>query len=75
MFGSKVIDRRVRSRVLVTLKSGETFDGVLWEFDKTAIVLRNASELAATTNPDPSVTPIDGEFVVLVADVRFMQIP
>ena len=75
MFGSSVLNRRLRSRVLVTLKSGEAFDGVLWEADSTAYVLRNASLASPSTDPTPTTTTVDGELVVLVADVAYMQIP
>lgn len=75
MFGSAVLNRRIRSTVILTLKSGAAFQGVLFEADRTAYVLRNASLLEPTTNPDASVTPVDGELVVLAADVAYMQVP
>lgn len=75
MFGSGVLNRRVRARVVLTLKSGESFEGVLWEADATAFVLRNVTALSASTNPEPNVTPVDGELVVLSGDVAFIQIP
>lgn len=74
MFGSKVMNRRLRCKVLLTCKSGEAFEGVLYEFDRTAFVLRNVRAVAPSTNPDPAVTPIDGELLVLVDDVAFLQV-
>ena len=70
-----MLNRRLRTTVLLTLKTGEAFNGVLWEADKTAYVLRNASLASPSTNPTPEVTAVDGELVILVADVAYMQIP
>ena len=75
MFGSRVLGNRVRSRVLLTLKSGEAFEGVLWEADSHAFVLRNVTAFAESSTPDPTATPVDGELVVLAGDVAFIQIP
>lgn len=75
MFGSSVLNRRLRTTVLITLKSGEAFTGILWEADKLVFVLRNSSMASPTTNPSPEVSAVDGELVLLVADVAYMQIP
>ena len=74
MFGSAVLNRRLRSRVLLVLKSGDAFEGILWEADREAFVLRNVTATAESTNPDPIVSPFDGELVVLTADVAHVQI-
>lgn len=65
--------QRFRERVIVTTKSGDTFNGVLFSCDDKALVLRHASALGAgerSTN-----LPLDGEIIVLFADVSFIQRP
>ena len=67
-----VIKTRLHYRVVVTLKDGTAFHGVLWETDKQALVLRDAQAL-----PGDNQAPVgvDGELVVLWADVNYMQRP
>lgn len=70
---SKVLVQRFRERVIVTTKTGETFNGILFSCDEKALVLRHASALGAgerSTN-----LPLDGEIIVLFADVSFLQRP
>lgn len=64
---------RVRQQVVVTLKSQAAFRGVLFEADDRVLVLRNAEVLHAGQQIAP--TPVDGEIVLLVADVEFLQRP
>ena len=68
-----MLSARFRERVLVTVKSGETFDGILFSADKTAIVLRQAAAVGA--GEDKSNLPLDGELIVLLADVAWLQRP
>lgn len=63
-----VLRSRTVRAVIVTLKSGSSFKGVLWQHDAQAIALRNVQLLS----PD-APTPVDGELVVFVADVDTMQ--
>jgi hypothetical protein len=65
--------RRLRSRLLVTLKSGTTFDGVLFAADRRVWVLRNAQALGAGDNG--STVPVDGEVLIFTADVEYVQKP
>jgi small nuclear ribonucleoprotein (snRNP)-like protein len=67
------VSRRVRSRVLVTLKSGAAFDGVLASADRSAWVLRNAQALAAGEDGGP--VPVDGEVLILTGDIDYAQRP
>lgn len=62
---------RMRQEALVTLKAGPTFSGVLWEQDRRALVLRNAVQ---HTNEATGV-PVDGELLLLWADVAYVQMP
>ena len=67
-----VLKNRLRSEVILTLKGGSSFRGVLFDADREAFVLRNVEHLVER---DDRPTPVDGELVVLVADVLFVQIP
>jgi hypothetical protein len=68
-----VLRRRHLKRVIVTLKSGASFSGVVWDHDSQALVLRNATALGQGER-GVDVT-VDGELIVLTADVEFMQRP
>lgn len=57
--------------MIVTLKSGEGYRGVLFEEDRHALVLRNAEAL----NPDGTRVLVDGELIVLRPDVAYLQLP
>lgn len=73
MFSNLVLKNRWRERVVVTLKSGESFAGVLWSNDSRALVVRNASALGAGENRTD--LSLDGEVIVLLADVAYLQRP
>lgn len=70
---SRVLRSRLRERVVVTTKTGHTFDGVLYSHDDKALVLRAASATGAAE--DRSDVPLDGELIVLLADVDWIQRP
>lgn len=70
---SRLLRDRLRSRVVVTMKSGQSFDGVLYDLDDRVWFLRDASALGAgekNTN-----LPLDGEVVLLSAEIAFAQRP
>ena len=68
-----VLRSRLRTRVLVTTKDKATFAGVLFQEDKRAVVLREA--VAVGAGEDRSDLPLDGEIIILVADVAYIQRP
>lgn len=70
---NRVIKTRLRDKVLVTTKDGAAFAGVLFEADDKALVLRQAEALGAAD--DKSNVPLDGEVLILLADVAFIQKP
>lgn len=70
---SRVISSRLRERVIVTLKTGESFAGVLFSHDKGALVLRETDALGV--NEDRSDLRLDGELIVLMPDVAYIQRP
>lgn len=70
---SRVLSSRLRNRVIVTLKTGDSFSGVLFSHDTKALVLREAEALGAgerRTN-----LALDGEIVILLPDVAYIQRP
>lgn len=70
---SRVLSSRLRERVVVTTKAGRSFAGVFYSHDDKALVLREASAVAAAE--DRSDLPLDGELIVLWADVDWVQRP
>lgn len=67
------VSRRLRSRMVVTLKSGASFDGVLYSADRQVWVLRDAQALGAGDRG--TNVPVDGEVLIHVADVEYAQKP
>ena len=58
---------------MVTTKSGESFDGILYSADNSALVLRQAAAVGAGENKTD--LPLDGELILLLADVAWLQRP
>ena len=73
MSRSRVITSRLREQVFVTLKTGESFSGVLYSHDNKAIVLRQTEVLGAGERG--TNLPLDGELIVLLPDVAYIQKP
>lgn len=70
---SRILSGRLRDRVLVTTKTGESFDGILYSHDHKALVLRQVAAVAAGENKTD--LPLDGEIIVLLPDVAWIQRP
>lgn len=70
---SRILRSRTRDRVLVTTKDGAGFAGVLFDVDAKALVLRESQALGAAE--DKSDVPLDGEVIVLLSDVAYLQRP
>ncbi|WP_163168098.1 hypothetical protein [Arthrobacter sp. Alg241-R88] len=73
MSRSRVLNSRLRDQFLVTTKDGAAFSGLLYSHDDKALVLRNAEAIGA--NEDKTNVPLDGEIIVLLSDVAYMQRP
>lgn len=70
---SRLLKERLLERVVVTLKSGQSFEGLLYDLDPHAWFLRDSFAVGAgekNTN-----LPLDGELIVLAADIAFVQRP
>lgn len=63
--------QHLRKAALVTLKTGETFRGVLFDADRDCLVLRNCQVLEVGGDRVPQ--PVDGEVLILRTDVSFVQ--
>lgn len=70
---SRVLTGHLRERVVVTLKSGDSFNGLLYTHDDRVLELRQAQALGA--GEKSTDLPLDGTLLVLMADVAFIQIP
>lgn len=70
---SRVLTSRFRERVVVTTKAGAAFGGILYSADSKALVLRDASAMGAAE--DKTDIALDGELIVLMADVAWIQRP
>lgn len=63
---------RYRSTVIVTLKSGAAFRGVLFDSDGGTVVLRNAEHVDAGAS---ALVAVDGEVLVFRSEIEFLQRP
>lgn len=68
----RIIRAHVRRSVLVTLKTGEGFQGVLFDADSEAFVLRNCG-LVEAGGSDRVPVPVDGELLIQRRDVAYLQ--
>lgn len=73
MIRSRVLRSRLREQFYVTMKDGAAFLGLLYSVDSKALVLRNAAAVGAAE--DKSNLPLDGEIIVLLSDVAYLQRP
>lgn len=60
----------VRRNVVVNLRTGRAFAGILWAQRGPLLVLRNAT----MHEPGATPTPVDGEVVVERIEVEFIQV-
>lgn len=73
MIRSRVLRSRLREQFLVTTKDGATFSGLLYSLDDKALVLRDAAAVGAGENK--TNLPLDGEIILLLSDVAYLQRP
>jgi small nuclear ribonucleoprotein (snRNP)-like protein len=62
-----------KRRTIVTLKSGEAFEGLLIGIDRDCLVLREASALAYGQGAQNVI--VQGEAVLLRSEVAYLQFP
>lgn len=73
MHRSNVVSSRFREQVVATTKAGDSFAGILFEADRRALVLRQSVAVGAGENRTD--LPLDGELILLLADIAFIQRP
>lgn len=61
-------------RCLVNLKSGTVFNGIVWQKTGSFLVLRNAQLLSDRGSELKNPPQLDGETLVQLADVDFIQV-
>lgn len=66
----KLIRRSLRERFIVTLRDGETFDGLLVEADEKTIRMANVSQISRQSRAS-----VDGELFIPRADIKYLQKP
>lgn len=71
MKADRILRTRTRRRVIVTLKTHEAFQGTVTEADTQSLVLQGCTY--HEPGPDGGGTPVDGEVVVLLADVAYLN--
>lgn len=69
----RLLRERLCDRVVVTLKSGSAFSGILFKVDDRMVILRDSHALQAA--PDGGNVVVDGEVLLSRADFEFMQRP
>lgn len=67
-----LLRQRQARKVIVTLKSGEAFDGLLFATDADALVLREATALAYGRQQENVI--VEGEALILRAHVAYVQV-
>lgn len=69
----RLLRERLCDKVVVTLKSGSAFGGVLFQVDTRAVILRDTQALGAAPNGDH--VAVDGELILFRGDIDFLQRP
>lgn len=67
----RLVRERLRDDVVVTMKNGEAFRGVLYAADRRSFVLRDAKVL----NDTARVVAVDGELILARDQMDYFQRP
>ncbi len=67
----RLVKSHVRTRFLATLKTGEAFEGLLFDADHTTLILADAWAVDAAGVRQS----VDGHLFLSRTDVAYMQIP
>ncbi len=60
----------VKNKVIINMKSGNAFEGILWDQAGSLIVLRHARLLSPQSPP----VDVDGEVIIERSDIEFIQL-
>jgi len=69
----RLLRERLCDKVVVTLKTGPSFSGVLFKVDDRTVILRDTQALEAGLNGDH--VAVDGELVLSRTDIDYLQRP
>lgn len=69
----RLLRERFCDKVVVTLKSGSAFSGVLFKADERALILRDTQALGVAPSGDH--VAVDGELILFRTDIDFLQRP
>jgi hypothetical protein len=69
----RLLRERLCDKVVITLKTGPSFSGVLFKVDDRAVILRDTQALGAAHNGDHLA--VDGELVLFRTDIEYLQRP
>lgn len=67
-----LVRRQMRRQVVIELRGGETFRGLLVAVDARSVLLRSVEVLGS---PQAETQVVDGELLIPRADIKFMQRP
>lgn len=73
MTWSRILRSRIHEQFLVTTKDGAAFSGILYAADSKVLVLHAAEAIEAGENK--TNLPLDGEILVFLSDVAYLQRP
>lgn len=74
MARDRIVRSHLRRSVVVSLKTGEGFHGVLFDADRESLLLRNAAAVEVNGN-DRIPVGADGELLFRWAEVAYVQFP
>jgi hypothetical protein len=69
----RLLRERLCDKVVITLKTGPSFSGVLFKVDDRALILRDTQALGAAPGGDHLA--VDGELVLFRTDIEYLQRP
>ena len=69
----RLLKERFCDKVVVTLKTGPAFEGVLFKADDRTVILRDTQALEA--GPTGGPVAVDGELILFRSDVNYLQRP
>lgn len=67
----RLLRQMLRERFIVTLKSGDTFDGLLDDQDESTVELLDPH----VVGPDGKLTAVDGRLYLPRAEIAYLQRP
>lgn len=69
----RLLRERLCDKVVVTLKTGPAFSGVLFKVDDRAVILRDSQ--AVEGGPTGGPVGVDGELILFRTDISYLQRP